>query len=147
MPRFSDSSRGKLSHCRSEIQAVLDGVIRHYDFTVVTGYRDDEQQDFAYETGMSKVKWPNSKHNQYPSEAVDIAPYPIDWRDTERFYLLAGRVLQVADELGVRLRWGGDWDGDDDLHDQTFMDLGHFELVSEPEEDEVSDDGFSITYV
>jgi len=25
-----------------------------------------------------------------PSDAVDVAPYPIDWNDKERFYYFAG---------------------------------------------------------
>ena len=34
-----------------------------------------------------------------------------------------------AVELGIRLRWGGDWDGDNELRDQTFNDLVHFEVI------------------
>jgi peptidoglycan L-alanyl-D-glutamate endopeptidase CwlK len=69
-----------------------------------------------------------SKHNSKPSLAVDIAPYPIDWADDERFYFLAGIIKAASHQVGVKVRWGGDWDSDDDFHDQTFMDLGHFEI-------------------
>ena len=31
--------------------------------------------------------------------------------------------------LGVRLRWGGDWDSDLEVDDNDFDDLPHFELV------------------
>jgi peptidoglycan L-alanyl-D-glutamate endopeptidase CwlK len=34
----------------------------------------------------------------------------------------------VASEEGVNVRWGGDWDGDRDIDDQTFDDLPHFEF-------------------
>ncbi len=61
--------------------------------------------------------------------AVDIAPYPIDWKDHKRFYYLAGIVKGVASQMGIKVRWGGDWDSDNDLNDQSFMDLGHFEIV------------------
>ena len=37
-------------------------------------------------------------------------------------------VRGVAYKMGVEIRWGGDWDGDFDLKDQTFMDLVHFEI-------------------
>ena len=69
-----------------------------------------------------------SKHNQEPSLAVDVAPWPIDWNDSHRFYHFAGFVLGIAAALNIRLRWGGDWDSDFDLRDQTFFDLPHFEL-------------------
>jgi peptidoglycan L-alanyl-D-glutamate endopeptidase CwlK len=59
-----------------------------------------------------------------------VAPYPIDWNDTKRFYHFAGFVLGVAksSKIAIPIRWGGDWDSDNDLNDQTFMDLVHWEL-------------------
>lgn len=78
--------------------------------------------------GRSKTKWPDSKHNSNPSMGIDVAPYPIDWNDIKRFYHFGGFVQSRAESLGIKLRWGGDWDSDRDLNDQTFMDLVHFEL-------------------
>lgn len=46
-----------------------------------------------------------------------------------RWYYMGGYVAGVADQLGTPVRWGGDWDGDEDFSDQTFDDLVHFELV------------------
>jgi len=65
--------------------------------------------------------------------ATDAAPWfqeepNIRWYDTKSFYHFAGFVLGIAAVMGIELRWGGDWDMDDDLHDQTFNDLVHFEL-------------------
>jgi peptidoglycan L-alanyl-D-glutamate endopeptidase CwlK len=48
---------------------------------------------------------------------VDVAPYPIDWEDYEKFYWFGGYI-----------RWGGDWDGDGDFKDQTLVDLVHWEI-------------------
>ena len=73
-----------------------------------------------------------SHHNSDPSRAVDVAPYPIDWNDTERFGRFAGFVLGMAAAMGIPLRWGGDWDRDNDTHDQKFNDLVHFELGASP---------------
>jgi hypothetical protein len=74
-----------------------------------------------------------SKHNTDPSLAFDVAPYPIDFASRTkvlaRFYYLAGLIISCAASLGIKLRWGGDWDGDLDFEDQTFDDLGHFEKV------------------
>jgi peptidoglycan L-alanyl-D-glutamate endopeptidase CwlK len=54
---------------------------------------------------------------------------PLDWKDMKRFYYLAGIVKAVALARKVKIRWGGDWDGDHDFKDQTFNDLVHFELA------------------
>jgi len=44
--------------------------------------------------------------------------------------MLAGVMLNAAQEMGIRVRWGGDWDGDGSTKDQTFHDLGHYELFN-----------------
>ena len=61
--------------------------------------------------------------------AVDVCPYPIDWNNKERFYHFAGYVKGIADSMGIKIRWGGDWDGDTVFDDQSFHDLPHFELL------------------
>ena len=45
-------------------------------------------------------------------------------------YAFGGFVKGVASQKGIKIRWGGDWDSDNDLHDQNFIDLPHFELAS-----------------
>lgn len=129
MPSFSTQSGLKLATCDPRLQQVCDKVIKHYDFTVLEGHRSEERQDELFRQGKSKLQAGQSKHNSNPSRAVDIAPYPIDWSDSNRFFLLAGRMYQAAAELGVTIRWGGDWDSDSDHKDQTFNDLPHFEIV------------------
>ena len=68
------------------------------------------------------------------SRAVDIAPWNpvpphIRWNNEREFVFLAGRMVQAARSIGVKLRWGGDWDMDNDLYDLNKpFDLGHFEL-------------------
>jgi hypothetical protein len=130
MPKFSKSSLKKLGECHPNIQSIFNEVIKHYDCKVLCGYRSEEDQTRAFDGGYSKVQYPNSKHNIVPSHGIDVVPYPIDWSDRESFYHFAGYVKGVADMHNVNIRWGGDWDGDLDLHDQTFFDLGHFELVT-----------------
>jgi len=64
--------------------------------------------------------------------AVDVAPYikgkGIVW-DKEQGYHFAGFVLGIASILNIKIRCGADWDSDKDIHDQTFDDLCHFELL------------------
>ncbi len=96
---------------------------------ILEGHRSQEAQDKAFNDGNSQLKWPQGKHNRRPSVAVDVAPYPLDWTDVKRFYHFAGYVQGLAEMLDTRLRWGGDWDRDYNLNDQSFNDLVHFELI------------------
>jgi peptidoglycan L-alanyl-D-glutamate endopeptidase CwlK len=105
----------------------MDEAIKHFDFSILSGHRSRATQDMYLRLGVSKRK--NSLHLKEPSLAVDIAPWPIDWKDEERFRYLAGWIMAIATMSNIKLRWGGDWDRDTDLHDQTFFDLGHFEIV------------------
>ncbi len=128
MPRFSPKSTERLLTCDPQLVQLFQRVVGLFNCSVVDGHRDEERQNDYYETGASPVRWPNSKHNSFPSEAVDVAPWPIVWEDTERFVLFAGFVLGIAAEMGIVLKWGGDWDGDTHVADERFRDLGHFEL-------------------
>ena len=128
MPKFGTRSKELLEELDVRLQDVLLQAIHFYDFSIISGYRGQAEQDRLYRDGFSKRLYPMSKHNSNPSLAVDIAPYPIDWANDERFYFLAGIMKAAAHQVGVKLRWGGDWDSDNDFDDQTFMDLGHYEL-------------------
>ena len=128
MPHFGRRSLHGLRACDPELQRLLERVVETYDCTILAGHRGRQAQNQAFRAGKSELKWPDGKHNAYPSRAVDAAPWPLDWGNTKRFYHFAGYVLGVAHELEIPIRWGGDWDRDYDLDDQTFFDLVHFEL-------------------
>lgn len=135
MPKFSQESFSKLSTCHIELQTLFYEVIRHFDCQVLEGFRNEEEQEKAFDAGNTKLHWPNGRHNRNPSMAVDVAPYPVDWKNTKRFYWFAGYVMGIAQRLKdegkmtYSVRFGGDWDSDKDINDQTFNDLVHFELV------------------
>lgn len=129
MPEFSERSKKNLETCHPKLQQIFGMVIKHVDCTIICGYRGKEAQGEAYRTGNSNKEFPNSKHNANPSWAVDVAPYPINWNNKERFYMFAGFVRGVASSLGIKIRCGADWDGDFETSDQSFFDLPHFELV------------------
>ena len=111
---------------------MLREAIKYFDFTVVEGHRGKAAQDAAYAKGFSQVRWPNGNHNAKPSRAADIAPYPIDWSNKEaahlRFAFLMGVVLVCAKQLGVKVRFGMDWNRNLDPRDESFLDLPHVEL-------------------
>ena len=104
----------------------MDSVIVDTDFSVICGHRGEKEQNEAYSTGNSKLKYPKSKHNSMPSMAVDIVPYPLDWKNIDSFKALAVEVKKVWDKIptaereGFDLSWGGDW--------KTFKDMPHYEL-------------------
>jgi len=99
------------------------------DVSVVYGHRDKKTQDILYHKGYSKLKYPKSKHNKAPSMAVDVVPYPTGYKDLREFWILAGMIKLISAQHGVALRWGRDWDMDNDLDDQTFDDYAHWEIV------------------
>ena len=126
MANFGRRSRQKLATCHPDIQKVLHEAIKHTDFSVIWGYRDQLHQNRAFEEGFSKVQWPNSRHNSTPSQAVDIVPYPGGFANSDAaFYLLATYVLRAAYEKGVSLTWGGHW--------RSFKDLAHYQLKEKEE--------------
>jgi len=129
MPNFSLASKTKLLTCHPELQRLFNEVIKHWDCQILEGHRGKEAQNKAFKEGNSKLQWPKGKHNKLPSLAVDVAPYPIDWKDTQRFIYFAGFVLGVAAMLNIKVRYGGDWDSDTQMTDERFRDLVHWEIV------------------
>ena len=134
MPSYGRVSKGRLKTCHQDLQMIFNYVVQDFDNTIVCGQRDEEAQNKAYDDGFSKVRYPRSKHNGFPSMAVDAIPWPIDWEDTERMKYFAGHVMGVAKMLK---RYGAithdlisglDWDADTELKDTTFKDHPHFQL-------------------
>lgn len=130
-------SRTKIATLKDPWAEILDKVLTRcpFDLTVVWAHRGHLAQDRAFAAGNSTKQWPDSLHNDDPSPAVDLAPYidgQIDWGKKDhgrRYYILAGVVFGVVAEYPeIELRWGGDWDRDGDLDDQSFIDLGHLEI-------------------
>ncbi len=61
--------------------------------------------------------------------AADVMPFPIDWHDRVGIEAFAHAVLAKAAEMGIKIRWGGDWNGNGKSDDEKFFDGPHFELV------------------
>lgn len=137
MPSFSQTSKKRLATCDQRLQDILNEAIEIIDFAVLEGHRSKGRQDELFEAGKSKLEWPNSNHNFYPSRAVDIAPWlrevKIDWDDLILFGRLMGVIQAIAHKHGVRIRFGLDWDGDmrsvNRDPDEGFLDAPHIELV------------------
>jgi len=138
MPEFGPRSKAQRDTLHPLLQKVVDEAIKVYDFKILQGTRGEDEQERLYRERKTMVRWPNSKHNTVPSLAVDVAPYPIDWDSphaTKKFAQLAGILIGIGWTMGIRLRWGGDWDGDGIMRDQRFHDLPHLELLNAPDEE------------
>jgi len=150
MPKYSNTSASKLATAHEDLQTIFNEVIKWYDCTIVFGYRSPEVQKELYEQGRSKpgkiVTYKDgyekkSKHNYEPSLAVDAVPYfkespHIRWNDIKSLYFFAGFVKGVATKLynegkiNNKIRLGADWDSDNDVSEETFIDIVHFEIVN-----------------
>jgi len=101
MPYFGRRSKKQLATCDERLQSVFNEVIKHIDCSVLEGHRGEIRQNELYEEGKTKVYFPNGRHNSNPSRAIDVAPYPIDWSDRDRFNYFAGYVKGIASQMGI----------------------------------------------
>ena len=133
MPRFGKRSKERLKGVDAKLQNVLNEVVKYFDIAVIEGLRSQERQNELVAQGKSKTKF--GKH--VDGKAVDIAPYPIDWKARDDFHYLGGFVLGMAASMGIKIRWGGDWNasslfkGQRTTKDNNFDDLVHFEILDE----------------
>ncbi len=121
--KWSKASRAKLETCDARLQAMADMMLSRseFDLTITCGHRGEKEQQDAFEKGTSKAKFGQSKHNNLPSLAIDICPYPISWDDKdERWRKMALNAMWCAGRLGFEIVWGGDF--------KSFKDMPHFEL-------------------
>lgn len=112
----------RLKTCHVDLQRIVRRVHRErMAVMVICGHRGEREQEDAFKRGTSKLRWPRSRHNSYPSQAVDLAPLPLDWDDLKAFRELAEHIKAIATEEGVTLRWGGEF--------RTLRDFPHWELA------------------
>lgn len=109
------------------VRLVVDAGKGGLELVVIQGARTvaEEQADMA--SGHSALTNPmDSKHvigpNRPQALAVDVAPYPTNWQDIPAFQAMGANLKALADTIGVRITWGGDW--------QTLKDFDHVELAA-----------------
>ncbi len=113
-------SRSRLEGVHPDLVRVVKSAIEitTVDFTVIEGRRTKARQRQLVKIGASRTM--RSRH--LTGHAVDLAPWvdgTVRW-DWPLFYPIARAMKQAAKELGVRIRWGGDW--------KRFRDGPHFQL-------------------
>ena len=143
------ASRGKLAGVHPNLVRVIERAIQisRVDFRVIEGVRTPARQKKLYAQGRTapgpKVTWTlNSNHFIKPAtgfgHAVDLLPAPYDWKLVDpkstpemddAFALVAAAMYQAAAELGIKIRWGANWDGDKQWREKGETDNPHFELA------------------
>lgn len=107
--RFGRKSCEKLEQCDVRLQTLCNRMLERsgFDMTITCGYRGEEEQEKAFKEGKSKAHFGQSKHNSYPSRAVDIAMYPIDWDiNNPKWIYLVALAYDTARELGIKIKCG-----------------------------------------
>ena len=148
---LSQKSLDRLVGVDERLQRVVKRAIElsKQDFMVLEGVRTRQQCMTNYGKGRTiaqcvakgvpaqyanpnaaKVTWLNnpfaSKH--VSGKAVDLVPYPVEWDDLKKFDTIAQAMLQAAQELGITIRWGADWDADGKPRERGESDSPHFEV-------------------
>lgn len=116
---FSSKSLKNLGTCDKELQVLFKEVIKEQDCTILEGHRSLVRQNELFVKGRTKTM--KSNHLYLPSRAVDVMPYPIDWKDREGQLSFSRLVKYTACRLGIQVRWGGDF--------KSFYDAPHWEII------------------
>lgn len=151
MPSYGKTSRNRLNSCNYHIQEVYEEAINRlphtdhmtkitiYDIGIIEGHRGEERQNYLESIGKSQACWPDSKHNKFPSDAIDGGAYHLelpgkyDWGNKNEHEAFARFIIGIAEEKGYHFRSGVDWDEDgvrvDKDPNETFFDGPHIEEV------------------
>ena len=130
--KFSNRSIDKINTCHESLRELVYKAMdyQRFDIVVIEGHRSDERQGELKRKNLSKKSAGESKHNYFPSLAIDLMPSPTTkWDDIETFKRFGEFMIGVAAGLDILIRWGGDWDMDGKTNDQKFNDYVHFELI------------------
>jgi peptidoglycan LD-endopeptidase CwlK len=117
---LSAKSLGRLAGVHPRLQAVVKLAIQMtpVDFAVLEGVRTIERQRELFKAGASTTM--RSRH--LSGHAVDLGAIvdgQVRW-DWPLYHRVAAAVKAAAQQLGVPIEWGGDW--------ESFKDGPHFQL-------------------
>lgn len=117
MYKLGTRSKQNLSGVHPDLVAVVSRAIEitEQDFSVLEGVRNINRQRELVKAGKSTTM--NSRH--ITGHAVDLVPHPVSW-DWEYFYPIVDAMKEAAEELGIDIVAGADW--------ENFPDGPHFQL-------------------
>ena len=95
------------------------------------GYRTAIEQFQLYTDGYSKCDGYKILSKHQSGNAIDLNVFVKNTlvENKEMLCVIAGVMFSCAAELGIKLRWGLDWNQNGDIRDNTFNDQYHFELA------------------
>lgn len=151
MAVFGRQSITNKAQSHKDLQTLMEYAIHIIDFSIVYGHRTMAQQNGLFKKGrklkdfckgdkrshyiITNVKEvvtyrgfdKPSKHNAFPSLAVDVIPYPNGWSNSEKISELAGVMkaayyyLKKTGKIKSVMRFGSDW--------KNPADPAHIEIV------------------
>lgn len=133
MNKFSNRSLKNLVGVHPDLVRLMKASIIDcpIDFTITEGVRTVLRQRELFAQGRTKpgvivtqCDGVKKRSNHQPKAdgcgyAVDLYAYPIDVNDTVNIQIIADHIKKKAQELNIRIEWGGDW---------KMKDYPHFEL-------------------
>ena len=125
-----ERSQAALDTAHWELQDLFNEAKKHRNISILEGERSNDKQQELLDEGKTTLGPGESKHNRYPSDAVDAIPYPTtkeDWEDREYWVEWTSWIKGLAAGMGIDIISGYDWDHDFDLDDQKFYDGPHIE--------------------
>ena len=127
--KLGKKSLSKLEGVNPDLVAVTKLAIKKtpIDFAITCGLRTKEEQARLVASGASTTM--RSKH--ISGRAVDVAAIVDNQARWEPMLYshIAKAFFESAKELGIKIRWGGDWNCNGDSGDEKFFDGPHFELM------------------
>jgi len=130
--RFSRRSTERLQTCDPDLILLMNEALADpacpSDMTILEGHRGEARQNQMVAEGKSQLRWPKSRHNSFPSMAVDVAPYVnggVSW-SWPHYHPMAEHIkatwarLKAEGKVVGTLEWGGDW--------RSFKDGPHWQI-------------------
>ncbi|PNM24255.1 peptidase M15 [Yersinia enterocolitica] len=129
--RFSQRSEGNLKGVNADLVKVVRRALElsTVDFIVIEGIRTVARQQQLYAQGRTTegkiVTW-TMKSKHIDGNAVDLLPVT-GWDNLASFKAVSKAIFQAASELGVKITWGADWNGNG-IQEKGETDSPHFEI-------------------
>ncbi|EOV4146767.1 M15 family metallopeptidase [Yersinia enterocolitica] len=129
--RFSQRSEGNLKGVNADLVKVVRRALElsPVDFIVIEGVRTVSRQQQLYAQGRTTpgkvVTW-TMKSKHIDGNAVDLLPVT-GWDNLASFKAVSKAMFQAASELGVKITWGADWNGNG-IQEKGETDSPHFEI-------------------
>ncbi|CNL31950.1 peptidase M15B and M15C DD-carboxypeptidase VanY/endolysin [Yersinia enterocolitica] len=129
--RFSQRSENNLKGVNASLVKVVQRALElsTVDFIVIEGVRTVARQQQLYAQGRTEpgkvVTW-TMKSKHIDGNAVDLLPVT-GWDNLASFKTVSKAMFQAASELGVKITWGADWNGNG-FQEKGETDSPHFEI-------------------